>query len=87
MEPFLPDSLDSLPKLLQPQVIACNAVVGEVASKFLAQLLVLLHNRSVPIVPTPLGDPLESSTEALLGSLALDNPFPLTRLAPVMGKA
>ena len=41
-------------KLPQPQVIACNAVVGKVASKFLAQLLVLLRHRSVPIVPTPL---------------------------------
>jgi hypothetical protein len=58
MEPFLPASLDSLPKLPQPQVIACNAVVGKVAPQFLAQLLVLLRNRSVSVVTTPLGDPL-----------------------------
>lgn len=84
MEPFLPDPLDSLPKLPQPQVIACNTVVGKVASKFLAQLLVLFHYRSVSIVTTPLGEPLESPTEALMGCLALDNPFASTRLGPVV---
>jgi hypothetical protein len=87
MEPFLPGPLDPLPKLAQPQVIACDAVVGKVAPKFLAQLLVLLRNRSVPITTTPLGDALESPIQTLMGGLALDNPFPSTRLAPVVGKA
>jgi hypothetical protein len=56
-----------------------------VASKFLAQLLVQLRNRSVPIVTTPLGDPLESPIQALMGGLTFDDPFPSTRLAPVVG--
>jgi len=87
MEPFLPGPLDPMSKLAQPQVIACNAVVGKVAPKFLAQLLVLLRNRSVPITTTPLGDAFESPIQALMGGLALDDPFPSTRLAPVVGKA
>src|SRR5688500_8396384 len=87
MEPFLPRPLDPLSKLPQPQVIACDAVVGIVAPKFLAQLLVLLRNRSMPITTTPLGNPFESPFQALLGRLALDDPRPLPPLAPVMGKA
>ena len=87
MEPFLPDAPDPLLKLLQPWAIARDAVVSKVALKFLAQLLVLLRNRPVPIVATPLGDPFESPTQALTGCLVFDDPLPSMRLAPVVGKA
>ena len=87
MEPFLPGPPDPLIAFLQPKPIACNAVIGVVASNFPAQLPVLLHNRCMPIATTPLVDSFQSSAQALPGRLVLDDPFPPTRLAPVVGKA
>jgi hypothetical protein len=84
MKPFPPDSSDPLPKLPQPWAIAREAVVGIMASKFLAQLLVLFHNRQVSVATTPFRDPFESSAQALAGCLGLDNPFASPRLAPVV---
>ena len=76
MEPFLPDSSDPLIEFLQPEPIARDAVIGVVASNFLAQLPVLLHNRFVPMATTPLVDPFESSAQALSGGLGLTIHFP-----------
>jgi hypothetical protein len=42
------------------------------ASKFLAQLLVLLHNRQVSVATAPFRDPFASSAHALAGCLGLD---------------
>jgi hypothetical protein len=61
VEPLLPDAPDPWLKLLQPQAIARDAVVGNVSLQFPAELLVLLRDRPMPIVATPLGDPFESS--------------------------
>ncbi len=71
MEPFLPDSPDPLPKLLQPQAVARDAVVGKVPPKFLTELLVLLRHRPMPVAATPLGDPFETPTHALTSRLRL----------------
>jgi hypothetical protein len=87
MEPFLPDSPDPLVEFLQPKPITCDAIIGVVASNFLAQLPVLLRHRFVPMATTPLVDPFESSAQALSGGLLLDDPFPPVRLAPVVGEA
>ena len=87
MEPFLPQFLDPFPELLQPQAITRDAVVSKVASNFLAQLPVLLRNRPMPVMATPLGDAFQSPTQTLMGCLALDDPFASTRLAPVKGEA
>ena len=50
-------------------------------------LPVLRHHLFMPMATTPLVDPPQSSTQTLSGGLGLDNPFPPTRLAPVVGKA
>ena len=55
--------------------------------EFLTQLDLLLADRSVAIVATPMSDAPHGSTEATRCSLALDNPNASTRLAPVVGKA
>ena len=75
MEPFLPKPLNPFPVLVQPQIIARDAVVRKVATNFLAQLPMLFRNRPMPVVATPLGDAFESPTQALTGCLALDDPF------------
>jgi hypothetical protein len=85
MEPFLPDAPDPLLKLLHPWAMARDAVVRTVPLQFLAELLVLLRNRPVPIVAAPLGDLLASPTQALTGGLLFDDPLPSLRLAPVVG--
>ncbi len=41
----------------------------------------------MPIATTPLGDPFESSTQALTSRLWLDDPIPSTSPAPIVGKA
>ena len=56
MEPFLPQFLDPFPIFAQPQVVTRDAVVSKVTANFLAQLPMLLRNRPMPVVATPLGD-------------------------------
>jgi hypothetical protein len=87
MEPFLPASSDPLIEFLQPKPITRDAVIGVVASNFLAQLPVLRHHRFMPMATTPLVDPFKPSAQALPGRLLLDDPFPPTRLTPIVGKA
>ena len=58
IQPLAPDFLGFVSELLQPETVTGDPIVCIVSLKFAAKGIVLLGNRSVPIEPAPLSDPL-----------------------------
>ena len=56
-------------------------------AQFLIQLLVLLRDRQMPIVLTPLVDVSDGATEAISGGLEYDNPVTFPGACPIMGES
>jgi hypothetical protein len=69
----------------QPSTVAANAVVGEVALHQRRQTAVLVANRPVPVVPTPVVHCGHSADKAALGRDLPNHVLP--RPSPDMGKA
>ncbi len=64
-----------------------DAVVPKVTGQLLREALVLLADIIVAVLPTPVRDPLDCPSEAVLRGPLLDDPLPGERLTPVVREA
>jgi len=86
-QPFPPQSPHFLPEPGQRDAVTRDPVVSTVTAEFLAECLVLLRDRPVPVVPAPLGHRPDGPGEAARRRLAFHHPIPLAGTCPVMGES
>jgi hypothetical protein len=86
-QPIVPRIIRVFHHHLQHLVITSDAVVLIVTTQLQAECLVLLHHILVPVIPAPLPERLHGPAEPLSSRRPFDNPKPLARFGPEMGKA
>lgn len=86
-EPLPPSDLDFILEPSQRSRVFRHAIVGVKSAQFLAQLLLLLPERPVPVDPTPRVDAPHRSAESIGGRLQFDDPVTTPRPSPVVGEA
>src|SRR3978361_155768 len=86
VEPFVPELPHVLPETGQRIGVARDSVVTEVTAKLLAQTLMLLGQRTVPTLSTPLGNRRHGTRHAVVSRATLNHPVAFPGTSPVVRK-
>lgn len=82
----MPDLLSFVVKETQGAHVAGYSEVSIVSAEFQRNLLVLVSQRHVAVLPAPVLERTYASSKAVSCSFPVDDPFSLPRFTPVVGK-
>ncbi len=86
VKPHPPSSLNRIQERLQHSHVVGDPIVSVMSANLLTQYCMLLADRSVPVVPTPLGNAPHRPAQTLRGRLPHYRPTAPNRATPVMGE-
>jgi hypothetical protein len=86
-QPFPPHSDDTEAEANQGVAVSGDTEIRKVPSQLLLKCQPLVANWLMPMLPTPIGDTLESTSKAVRCGFLLHHPMSSARHGPIMGEA